>query len=73
MADDSAINKFPPLFSYLSSQQRLSLANLLLESVPADNVADEPEWQQLSLNAFEEDWDNAEDAIYDNWQTLNSV
>ncbi|MBM3242729.1 hypothetical protein FJZ31_41240 [Candidatus Poribacteria bacterium] len=27
----------------------------------------EQEWQALSLAAFERDWDNEEDAIYDNW------
>jgi hypothetical protein len=27
-------------------------------------------WSQLSAAAFNEDWDNPEDAIYDNWRTL---
>lgn len=27
-------------------------------------------WSQLSAPAFEVDWDNLEDAIYDNWQEL---
>ncbi len=73
MAIDPGINKFLPLINHLSSQQRLSLAKLLLESVLADNVDDESEWQQLSLKAFEEDWDNTEDAIYDNWKGLYGV
>ncbi len=27
-------------------------------------------WAQLSAPAFDADWDNPEDAIYDNWQEL---
>ena len=73
MAGDPAINMLLPLLNQLSSHQRLSLAKLLLESFVADNAGDEPDWQQLSLKAFEVDWDNAEDAIYDHWKTLYSV
>ena len=41
IAIDPGINRFLPLLNHLSSQQRLSLAKLLLESVLADNVDDE--------------------------------
>jgi len=30
-------------------------------------------WTQLSAAAFNEDWDNPDDAIYDNWRTLYGV
>jgi len=30
-------------------------------------------WTQLSAAAFNEDWDNTEDAIYDDWRTLYGV
>jgi hypothetical protein len=38
-----------------------------------DEKALEQEWQALSLAAFERDWDNEEDAIYDNWRTLYGI
>ena len=31
------------------------------------------EWQVLGLAAFEQDWDNEEDAIYDDWRTLYGI
>jgi excisionase family DNA binding protein len=30
-------------------------------------------WSQLSSAAFNQDWDNPDDAIYDNWRTLYGV
>ncbi len=30
-------------------------------------------WSHLSAAAFNEDWDNPEDAIYDNWRTLYGI
>jgi len=30
-------------------------------------------WAQLSAAAFNQDWDNPEDAIYDNWRELYGV
>lgn len=29
---------------------------------------EEQDWQALGISAFEADWDNAEDAIYDDWR-----
>lgn len=47
-------------------KERIVLAKLLLDSVVLDDIADQMDWQALSLTAFEKDWDNPEDAIYDN-------
>ena len=30
---------------------------------------EEEDWQALGISAFEADWDNPEDAIYDDWRT----
>ena len=57
----------------LTARERILLAKLLLDSVVAAEVNDEMDWQQLSLTAFEADWDNPDDAIYDNWRELYNV
>jgi hypothetical protein len=54
----------------LSSAERLLLARLLLDSLIIDEAEDEHDWQNVGLRAFEQDWDNPEDAIYDNWREL---
>lgn len=51
----------------LTPVERVTLAKLLLESV-LEGVSDEVDWLALSLSSFQRDWDNAEDAIYDNWR-----
>jgi hypothetical protein len=33
----------------------------------------EADWTAMSLSTFQRDWDNAEDAIYDNWRELYGV
>jgi len=48
--------------------ERLALAKLLLESILASEPDDETNWSAMSLDTFQKDWDNAEDAIYDNWE-----
>jgi hypothetical protein len=53
--------QLPPL-------ERLALAKLLLESILSDTQHEEADWMALGLEAFQRDWDNDEDAIYDNWQ-----
>jgi hypothetical protein len=57
----------------LSSAERLFVARWLLDSVLAKEIDEEADWQQLSLSTFEEDWDNEEDAIYDNWRIHDGV
>lgn len=49
----------------LSSTERLLLARLLLDSLIVHEAEDEQDWQSLGLRSFEQDWDNPEDAIYD--------
>lgn len=57
----------------LNQEERLILAKLLLDSIVTPEADEEADWQQLSLTAFEADWDNPEDAIYDNWRVLYDV
>ncbi len=57
----------------LNLTERLLVARLLLDSVLTNEIDDESDWQQLSLSAFEKEWDNEEDAIYDNWRELYGV
>jgi hypothetical protein len=53
-----------------SSGERLVLAKLLLDSIVVRESDDETEWQHLGLAAFEKDWDNPDDAVYDDWRAL---
>ncbi len=57
----------------LTSTERLTLANLLLESVLTGESEEKADWATMSLSTFQRDWDNAEDAIYDNWRELYGV
>ena len=52
----------------LSPQERFMLAKLLLDTLITNEAADALDWMQLGLASFEADWDNPDDAIYDNWQ-----
>jgi hypothetical protein len=56
-----------------SARERLLLAKLLLDSLISDEAQDESDWQNLGLTAFEEEWDNPDDAVYDNWRELYGV
>lgn len=55
----------------LPSKERLLLAHLLLDSLLESD--DETDWQAMSLASFVRDWDNPEDAVYDNWRDLYDV
>ena len=52
----------------LQAKERLVLARLLLDSILDAELEAEADWSAMSLAAFEQDWDNPEDAIYDNWR-----
>lgn len=52
----------------LTTVERLTLAKLLLESVLTGELDDEANWSIMSLDAFQRDWGNAEDSIYDDWR-----
>lgn len=51
-----------------TTSERLVLAKLLLDSLVDDEQAFEGDWHKMSLAAFEKEWDNPDDAIYDNWR-----
>lgn len=57
----------------LTAAERLFVARWLLDSVLTKEIDEEADWQQLSLAAFEAEWDNEEDAIYDDWRTHYGV
>lgn len=57
----------------LTLTERLLVARLLLDSVLRQEIDEEADWQSLSLSTFETEWDNEEDAIYDNWRELYGV
>ena len=52
----------------LQTKERLVLARLLLDSILDAELEAEADWSAMSLASFEKDWDNPEDAIYDNWR-----
>ena len=52
----------------LTENERLLLARLLLDSLLADTGLEEKAWMHLGLRAFQRDWDNEEDAVYDEWR-----
>ena len=57
----------------LTLAERLMLARLLLDSVLTSETDDDADWLNLGLAAFENEWNNSEDAIYDNWRALYGV
>ncbi|MEZ4662796.1 MAG: hypothetical protein R2911_35045 [Caldilineaceae bacterium] len=57
----------------LTLAERIFVARWLLDSVLAQETDDEEDWQTLSLATYEKDWDNEEDAIYDDWRTHYGV
>ena len=80
MTTRAAVRTVPPqvagIFSgakRLTTVERLALAKLLLESVLDGELGDEADWSAMSLDTFQRDWDNPEDAIYDNWRELYGV
>ena len=52
----------------LTQRERLWLARTLLDSILLDEAQDDSDWMAMSLATFQEDWDNEDDAIYDNWR-----
>ena len=49
-------------------------AAVLEEGLPLlESQLTEPDWQSMSLASFAKDWDNPEDAIYDNWRELYGI
>ncbi len=54
---------------HFTVDERIVLAKLLLDTIVTGEAEDSADWQALGLRAFEEDWDNPDDAIYDDWRT----
>ena len=57
----------------LTLTERLLVARLLLDSVLTKESDEDTDWQQLSTKAFESEWDNEDDAIYDHWREIYGV
>jgi hypothetical protein len=45
---------------------------VMVEIHPVADVTDD-DWRQLGLERLEAEWDNPNDAIYDNWKELYGV
>jgi hypothetical protein len=69
----SRVSKVLNVTQQFSSTERLLLAKLLLDSIVAHEIEGDVDWQRLGLAAFEREWDNPDDAIYDNWRELYGV
>jgi hypothetical protein len=68
---DVILNRISQIFAetqQLATIERLTLAKLLLESVLADEADADADWSAMGLAAFQRDWDNREDAVYDEWK-----
>ncbi len=56
--------------------ERLQLVRLVIDGLSKtvdEWAAEEQEWMALSLSAMQQDWDNPEDAAYDNWREAYGV
>ncbi len=62
------VSKTWEIVRQLNKQERLILAKALLDSIVTPAMDEESDWRDLSLSAFAADWDNPDDAIYDNWR-----
>ena len=68
MADTPEVDEVISMADRLSATERLFIARWLLDSILHVDTDDDVAWGQLSLSAFEQDWDNDDDAIYDDWR-----
>lgn len=73
LISSSRVNEAFRAAGKLSVSERLVLAKLLLDSLVEDEMMDQMDWVQMGLSTFEQDWDNADDAIYDNWRDVYGV
>lgn len=54
--------------------ERLQLVKLVIEEL--ENAAmglEEADWSALSLEQFQREWDNADDAVYDDWREAYGI
>jgi hypothetical protein len=73
LATSPQIEKILNAADQLTPTERLFIARRLLDSVLAGEIEDDQDWRQMSLSSFEKDWDNEDDAIYDEWRTHYDV
>jgi predicted DNA-binding antitoxin AbrB/MazE fold protein len=47
-------------------------AEVVVEIRPAtgDATSDEEAWREVGMSRLEEEWDNPQDAVYDDWERL---
>jgi len=45
---------------------------VVIDIHPVSDAADEA-WRELGMDRLEAEWDNPEDAVYDNWRELYGV
>jgi hypothetical protein len=69
----SRVSRVLNITQQFSPTERLLLAKLLLDSIVAHEIEGDADWQRLGLAAFEREWDNPDDAIYDNWSELYGI
>ncbi len=49
-------------------------AEVVLEIRPvAGDEGSDDAWHEMGMSRLEEEWDNPQDAVYDNWRTLYGV
>lgn len=50
-------------------------AEVVVEIRPAtgDEASEEEAWRELGMSRLEEEWDNPQDAVYDDWRKLYGV
>lgn len=49
-------------------------ARVVVEITPAEEPAGvDADWSDAGMSRLEDDWGNAEDAVYDNWRSLYDV
>jgi len=56
--------------------ERLQLVKLVIEELGNTVMwwrEDEEDWAALSLESFQSDWDNPDDAVYDNWREAYGI
>jgi hypothetical protein len=61
----SRVSKVLNVTQQFLSTERLLPAKLLRDSIVAHEIEGDVDWQRLGLAAFEREWDNPDDAIYD--------
>jgi hypothetical protein len=44
-----------------------------IRPIAESDRAERTSWAQLGMDRLEEEWDNPEDAVYDNWKTMYGV